>query len=159
MYYIGVDPGLQGAISVLDQSGKCIHLSDMPTRPEEKKGHNEVDSCKLYEEFKSLHEVYIDLRIFIEKVGPIKGAASQKTFNFGRNYEAILSCLKILILPYFRVLPTEWKSVLKGSDKSKQAAISWATHVFPYLEINNKDGRAESLCIAEYGRRLLLGQS
>ncbi len=159
MIICGIDPGLQGAIAVLDESGKCIHLSDMPTRPEEKKGHKEVDTLELYNLLCSFAEEKFDTKVFVEKVGPIKGAASQKTFNFGRNYEAILSCLKILLIPYFRVLPQEWKNILKGSDKSKQAAISWATHAFPYLEIDNKDGRAEALIIAEYGRRLILGQS
>jgi len=37
MNFIGIDPGLKGAIAVLDSSGKIIQMLDMPVNQRTKK--------------------------------------------------------------------------------------------------------------------------
>lgn len=160
MIICGIDPGEKGGISFLEDTGKGLEVFPMPIRSEEKQGAYEVDTLALYNILNSYSEEKFNTKVFVEKVGPFPKSSRLASFNFGRNYEAILSCLKILELPYQRIPPQSWKLILKGTNKSKQAAIIWACNSFPYLNIGCKDdGIAESLCIAEYGRRLIVGSN
>jgi len=66
-------------------------------------------------------------------------------------------------LPTQEVPPQTWKAVvLKGTDKSKEAAIGWASSRYPLADLRRthlcrgpSHDRAEAICLAEWGRLYL----
>lgn len=151
---IGIDPGQYGAISCLwyesESNRWLVDVWDMPTI-DISKTRKEIDTVALFELLSGIKSS----KIYVEKVGPVAGASRASTFTFGRNYEAVISAVKMIKVPYDLVDSKVWKAeVLKNTDKSKQAAITWCTRNFPECVIADKDGRADAICIAEYGRRL-----
>ena len=180
MLYIGVDPGLNGAVAAIDQEGRVIALADTPTIKVRKgKGQRSEyvepsmamllegitqsyastcckDCAKLDPAIVARHTL-----VTIENVHamPKQGVAS--SFSFGVGYGIWRGIIAALRLPCERVEPTTWKRLL-GLPKAKGAAVSKACRLFPRAEIGHpyrgrmiySDGRAEALLIAWYALQL-----
>jgi len=90
---------------------------------------------------------------------PFQGVAS--TFTFGRGFGGVLGAIKALGLP----MPQAWqKAILAGTPGDKPAAIQYATSRFPSASLlatarsrTPSDGIADALCLAEWGRRVVVG--
>jgi len=54
-YFIGIDPGLTGAIGVLDATGKAIDVIDTPIIQDGGKAHYDMRDC-----WETLHELHVD---------------------------------------------------------------------------------------------------
>lgn len=62
-----------------------------------------------------------------------------------------------LEIPYTLIHPATWKRIMmKDMDKGKMASIVRAIQLFPTVDIGKKDGRAEALLIAVYGKKEIL---
>ncbi|AFY60102.1 holliday junction resolvasome, endonuclease subunit [Synechococcus sp. PCC 6312] len=104
--------------------------------------------------------------LVIEKVHSMPGQGVSSTFKFGQGYGAILGIAAALSIPTELVTPQAWKkTVLAGTAKDKDAAIDYCRRMFPQVSLlpgprcrKPHDGLADSLCILEYGRRVLVGQ-
>jgi hypothetical protein len=159
MIYIGIDPGLGGAVAIID--GLNVDLFDTPTALTGKGTKRDylianmtplLESAAKYQPFCVLEAVHSM---------PKQGVAS--SFSFGRGlgiWEGILSAYGI---PYAKVAPQTWKKAMLGDmprDNKDSSRIA-ATRLFPnasdMLARKKDDGRAESLLMAEYGRRLKKG--
>jgi hypothetical protein len=159
MIYIGIDPGLGGAVAIID--GLNVKLFDTPTALTGKGTKRDylianmtplLESAAKYQPFCVLEAVHSM---------PKQGVAS--SFSFGRGlgiWEGILSAYGI---PYAKVAPQTWKKAMLGDmprDNKDSSRIA-ATRLFPnasdMLARKKDDGRAESLLMAEYGRRLKKG--
>lgn len=166
---IGIDPGLSGAIAlmILNLDGSCqkVQAFPMPTKPGAKKGMDVsaqgVRACLAWPN-QLLGKVELAL---IEDVHAMKGQGVTSSFSFGRGYGKVLGVLECLDIPYQTVQPQRWKkAVLDGLGREKSDAIRWVQNRFPTLSLlptakskKPSDGMAEAVCIAEYGRRLLVG--
>ena len=151
MYIIGIDPGKTGGVAVIDLRTNEAIVYDMPTITEFAELMRELQSNVL--------------RCFIEKQQVYPGQGIVSSGNLMRHYGELLGVLTALKIPFEEVPPKRWQSVIHGSKhwkktkkERKRASIDKARQLFPYLEIGKKDGRAEALLIAEYGRRLLCVQ-
>ena len=96
------------------------------------------------------------VRAFVERVrsSPQMGVCS--AFTFGRNYERILMGLAGCSVSTEEVLPAKWQrslGCLTHGDKNVSKAR--AQQLFPSLKITH--AIADSLLIAEYGRRQVVG--
>lgn len=158
MIYIGIDPGLTGAVGVLDGSESVVY--DTPIAKEGKRTvyvPKEMDAIlRLVKGAANLHKEQV--HVFIERVHsmPHQGVAS--SFNFGIGFGMWLGIIAALNLPVDKVTPQNWKrTMLHGQQKDKDSARIRAIELFPNvsLALKKHHGRADALLIAEFGRRLL----
>ena len=164
---IGVDPGLNGAIGTIYVSGNIISsyaVHDMPTMEVEKSNHkikNMIDLETLNSLICQICDENIDKEIvaWVERISAMPGQGVTSMFSMGRglgNIEMVLTCYEI---PINWVTPQKWKKeVIFGAGSDKLISVDKAKELFPTCEFETKrgrklDGRAESLLIAEYGRR------
>jgi len=152
MIYIGIDPGLSGAIAMVLSDGEAV-VYDAPTA----KIGNKHDFL-LAEMVSIIARINDHSRVAIEKVHsmPRQGVAS--SFSFGKGVGYWIGILAALRIPYEEVTPQRWQAImLDGMQKTKDASRYKAMQLFPQLadQLNLKkhEGRADALLIAEWRRR------
>jgi crossover junction endodeoxyribonuclease RuvC len=158
MTYIGIDPGLTGAVAALSDAGRVLALADTPTLVV-KSGDKERRQYQLPEMVKLVlpfaHE-RDDACAALEAVNAFPGQGVTSMFRLGYGlgiWEGIVSALAI---PVEKVQPALWKrTMLSGMGKEKFAALVKAQQLFPTANLYHKrhEGRAEALLIAEWLRR------
>lgn len=157
MQLVGIDLGLKGGIVCIDEAGRLMSWCIMPTKLSTR-GKPDIDVCELSVFFDKLFDCgHIDL-VMMEYVHSFGQEARSALFSFGRGTGKVQALLELRGLAYEEVTPQEWKAdVLKGTDKSKKAAIGWATNRHPGVGLpKNHDGMADACGIAEHARRKLL---
>ena len=174
MIYIGIDPGLHGAVGTLIEepeietydmdgsagrrpTGKTIltpHVFDTPTVEVDGKFKYLVGGMALLlKPFANRSNVLAILEDVHSM--PKQGVAS--SFNFGVGKGVWLGILGAYEIPFELVSPQRWKKFM-SLDKDKNAARLKASQMFPSIAEQFKlvkyDGRAEAILMAEYGKRL-----
>ena len=145
---LGIDPGLDGGIAILD--GNAIEL--LETIPTEKKTgfiKRQVDAQKL----SNILRVYPISVCYLEKVASRPGQGVGSVFSFGDTYGAIRGVLGALGIPTYYVLPQTWKKALIIS--SKEDSLKAIKDLYPLLKMRKKDHNlAEAILIALYGQKV-----
>lgn len=150
-YYMGIDPGKKGGVSVIDKYMKVCFSMEMPLTPA---GNIDVLAlARLIE----MGEYYF---CAIEKAQSMPGQGIVSTFNYGKGYGQLLSFLQIFNINYVEVTPQKWKKEF-GLNSKKHKSLVMAEKLFPEEIFTTKgmrymDGKAESLLLAEYARRLII---
>lgn len=156
--YIGVDPGLSGAIACYDPSRNFIRaelrVEDMPT-VEVKRGK----SLKRELNMAALADILYGFdagspHAFVEQVGAMPGQGVTSMFSFGKSYGAVLGALAALEIPVTHVTPQRWKkalSVRPGKDAARLRASELLPEHSNTWKLKKHDGRAEAAMIAYYG--------
>ncbi len=156
MLYIGVDPGLTGAIAVLRDNGEDIGVTDMPLQLDSS-NKNSVDCQQLTAFLRKLRDTN-DGQIVctVEAVSARPGQGVVSMFTFGKGYGMVLGVLAALDIPVQMVTPQKWKKYYGLLKSEKAASLSKARALWPTAPLNlvKHSGRAEALMIADYGRRL-----
>jgi len=115
-YHIGIDPGINGGVSIISDRGLIELVMDMPTiQMSEKK--REIDAKELVY---TLTQFMSDTPyIYLEQVHAMPGNGVSGMFSFGMNYGAIRSCCQIAGFIIVSVTPQKWKKHfnLIGEDK------------------------------------------
>ncbi len=158
-YVIGIDPGLSGALALLDESGHLLVVDDMP----------QVDkrvTAALLRPWLNAVTLQPSLKpvVGIELVGamPKQGVAS--TFKFGAAWGVVHGAFgadhRVI-----DVRPQDWKATHKihgDRDGQKEKARRLAIERWPDMAerfARKKDsGRAEAALIAEHVRQLIAGE-
>jgi crossover junction endodeoxyribonuclease RuvC len=144
----GIDPGLTGAIAVIDTDHWTLSIADMPREPGTA-GKNAVSPTGVVQIMNRFNPDYT----FVESVwsSPQQGVAS--AFSFGRSLGVVLGASasrSALTL----VRPTVWKSAT-NTPRDKNQARARAQALFPnaysLLVRVKDDGRAEAALLAFYG--------
>lgn len=165
MIYIGIDPGLNGAVGVLTPVAQ--HVFDTPTMivsgVKEKRVYNTPAMALLLAPFVEAFEGHPEVLVILENVHsmPKQGVAS--SFSFGQGLGMWQGIIAALGLPLEMPSPQRWKKeIMADQGKEKSAARFKAIQLFPSLAAQfsrvKDDGRAEAILLAEYGRRLRKGQ-
>lgn len=165
MQYIGIDPGAKGAVAVLDDRLQLITAEPLPMLT-----NGEVDVAELYRNLWHYPLLPEPTLAIIEKVSAMPGQGVTSMFNFGRNVGELKATLKILKIPYVEITPLAWKKkVLAGlpwkaknaADKkrAKLVAVTYVERRFPEANLRGprggiKDGVADAICLAIYGKVL-----
>ncbi len=147
---IGIDPGAKGGLALLTKEG-VIEYSLMPNTVHGIVAWFDaaINGCQ------SLPVVVIERA----QAMPKQGITS--AFNYGRHFgtfEAIATCYS---LPYHEVRPAAWKKDM-GLNAAKIDSIKLCQRLFPSVNLipdgcrTAKDGIAEAVLIAEWGRRKVL---
>lgn len=149
-YFYGIDPGCKGALAWVTPEGKFVGIEDLPTTDRD------------WLDFLDVPHTLFNCYCTMEDVHALPGQSTVAGFTFGKNVgkaELLAERLSPADAP-LKVSPQRWKKYFK-LDKDKHKSVMLARELFPeaveLLKVS-KDGRAEALLIAEYGRRSLLGE-
>ena len=165
---LGIDPGLHGAVAVLDTSatiyGKPPRIEviyDMPTYKTETKARKQG-----YFEHINAHELAFlldpyarDVRVAILEAPnamPEQGLSS--TFRFGHACGQIHGVLAGFYIPIVPVTPGSWKAYF-GLSQDKTQSMVRAREFFPesaeYWRLKKHNDRAEAALMAMFGFQFL----
>lgn len=149
----GIDPGLSGAICLLNGT-KC-EVFDIPIFNLERGGKNkrEIDIHLLCH----LLRTKID-HCFLEQVGAMPGQGVSSMFAFGQTFGIIKGILVANDIPYTLVPPRRWKSFLRvpaAKDGSRARASQLLPNAAGQWALKKHEGRAEASLIALYGKMVI----
>ena len=109
MKIIGIDPGLSGAIAVLENN-KVLNIFDIPVMSEGKKNKRQLNSALLVNLLKENINKEEEVAIVVEQVNAMPGQGVTSMFNFGQTFGALKGICAALELPIFFVRPSKWKT-------------------------------------------------
>jgi crossover junction endodeoxyribonuclease RuvC len=157
MVFVGIDPGVSGAVAFLDQDGDLIEVLDMPTMlmsaTSKKQQVNAYELSKLFDVGIDYSGTVPEITAYVERVSSMPGQGVASMFNFGVSFGIIQGVLAGLSIPMQLVTPVKWKRHhgLQGADKDY--ARTKAQNLYPVAPLGRKKdiGRADALLIARYG--------
>jgi len=161
MVFAGVDPGKYGAISFLDGKGKCLEIIDY---------RDELDMANKISVVPWKPSI-----VMLEFVHPFPGEGVKSVHSLSQNLGIWKGILAMLKWPVEEVSPMKWRNAVLDSPskkgkktaqekkEAKEKIVFFARRKWPEadIEISEKrdsemnkraSGKADSLCIAEYGR-------
>ena len=97
--YIGIDPGANGGIAVIDDRGRLEYHAKMPPLHE---------CAKLFRSYAKHANSSI---VYIEKVHAMPGDGVVSMFSFGQNYGQMLGILAAFDFTYLDITPKTWQKL------------------------------------------------
>ena len=153
MKIIGIDPGLNGAIAVL-QNNKVIQIHDVPVMTDGKKNKRQLNSAQLVKLLKDNFQDEVDTVVVVEQVNAMPGQGVTSMFNFGQTFGAIKGICAALGLPIFFVRPSKWKKHFELINSSKDSSRTKAIEMYPSLSndlARKKDvNKSDAILIARF---------
>jgi Holliday junction resolvasome RuvABC endonuclease subunit len=151
MRYIGgLDPGLTGALAVLDFHDFRLHLWDTPTVSVKTAGSTTRKQCDPSAFTKAMMHFPLDA-LLIEKVHSTPNDGHVGAFSFGKVTGIAIGIAAGIEVPFTEVSPAKWKKDLQ-IPAAKDAAVYRASQIFPHCTGGWKrvmdHGRAEAALIA-----------
>lgn len=158
MAILGIDPGLEGGLALVNQGGSAVY-EPMPTLAA-KKG-DILDLPSLTRWLKA-HKSSIEIA-YLEMVASRPGQSAPSVFKFGRGYGAIEGILTALEIPYQLVPPKQWCKLMHAGIEAadpKQKSLIAVSRLFPGIDLRATprskkphDGMVDALLIASFGLR------
>jgi|TARA_B100002052_G_scaffold14512_1_gene11656 crossover junction endodeoxyribonuclease RuvC len=153
MKIIGIDPGLSGAIAILEDK-KVFSVSDMPVMAEGKKNKRQLNSAQLVNIIRENTNPKEDIAVVVEQVNAMPGQGVTSMFNFGQTFGAIKGICAALGLPIFFVRPSKWKKHFNLINSSKDSSRTKVIEMYPSLSsqlAKKKDvNKSDAILIARY---------
>ena len=153
MRIFGIDPGLSGALAILDEK-KIFEVIDLPTMSDGKKNKKQLNSAHLS---KYMQSNIIDLNksaVVVEQVNAMPGQGVTSMFNFGQTFGAIKGICATLNLPIYFVRPSKWKKHFELINSSKDASRTKAIEMYPtfanHLSKKKDVNKSDAILIARY---------
>jgi hypothetical protein len=161
--YLGIDPGLTGALAWVrvspDGNPAVAHVADMPVAAKSHGKGNAVMARALADLIRAKPPTLA----IVERVQAMpprgrdgrRAAGAQSSFVFGYGAGVVEGVLAALGVSVAFVLPASWKRAVGLSGKPKDAARILAAQRFPEAApwlLRKKDtGRADAILMAVYG--------
>jgi hypothetical protein len=126
MRVLGVDPGLHGALAILD-GRDIVQFCAMPLR------EGKIDAQALHS---IVGQEELDL-IVLEDAHSRPGEGVKSTFTSGLGYGRVMTILELMGVPMERPTPQKWQSTiaritgLSGGDDPKVRALAQARALWP----------------------------
>ena len=153
MRIIGIDPGLSGAIAVLDNN-KVLKIYDMPIMAEGKKNKRQLNSAQLVNIIKENIKNHEEINVVVEQVNAMPGQGVTSMFNFGQTFGAIKGVCAALNLPIFFIRPSKWKKYFELINSSKDASRTKAIEMYPSIanQLSKKKdvNKSDAILIARF---------
>ena len=153
MIIIGVDPGISGAISIIENK-KILEVYDTPTMIDGKKNKKQINSAHVTNIIKERLNSNKEVIVVVEQVNAMPGQGVTSMFNFGQSFGVIKGICAALSLPIYFVRPAKWKKHFNLIKTNKDASRTKVIEAYP--EISNKlhrkkdTNRADAILIALY---------
>ena len=153
MRVIGIDPGLSGAIAILEEK-KVIGVFEMPVMAEGKKNKRQLNSAQLVNIIQDNLNNNEEAIIVVEQVNAMPGQGVTSMFNFGQTFGAIKGVCAALKLPIFFVRPSKWKKHFELINASKDSSRTKVIEMYPTLSnqlTKKKDvNKSDAILIARF---------
>ncbi len=153
MRIVGIDPGLSGAIAILEDK-KVLSIFDMPVMAEGKKNKRQLNSAQLANIIKENINNVEDLAVVVEQVNAMPGQGVTSMFNFGQTFGSIKGICAALNLPIYFVRPSKWKKHFDLINSSKDASRTKAIEMYPSLvnQLSKKKdvNKSDAILIARF---------
>ena len=153
MKIIGIDPGLNGAIVIMENN-KVLSVFDMPVMSEGKKNKRQLNSAQLVRIIKENTLANDDINVVVEQVNAMPGQGVTSMFNFGQTFGAIKGVCAALELPIFFVRPAKWKKHFELINASKDSSRTKVIEMYPTLSnilAKKKDvNKSDAILIARF---------
>lgn len=157
MYFVGIDPGVKGAIAIIRKTTDSITVEaihDMPVITKtlaSGKTRSRVDAVALHQILSQDHR--ITGRICIEDVCARPGEGATNAFTFGHVLGVTEAIARITGAEVQMVTPQRWKNAYgltshKGESRHLAQALSGDAETFRRAK---DDGRAEAYLLAAWG--------
>ena len=153
MIIIGIDPGISGAISIIENK-KILEVYDTPTMIDGKKNKKQINSAQVTNIIKERLDKEKEVVVVVEQVNAMPGQGVTSMFNFGQSFGVIKGICAALSLPIYFVRPTKWKKHFNLINTNKDASRTKVIEAYP--EISSKlhrkkdSNRADAILIALY---------
>lgn len=158
--FLGIDPGLTGALALYDPAADALEVEDVPTfRVAGKTVMDEASLARIVDNWSPrIREVWLELVNAMPSVGgQRRGMGAQSAFNFGRGYGLIRGVCAANFLTVVDVTPGAWKRALAvpgkvagGDDAGRQRASQLMprhAHLWP---LKKHAGRADAALVARF---------
>ena len=153
MKIIGIDPGLSGAIAILENN-KVLNIFDIPVMSEGKKNKKQLNSALLVSLLKENISNDEEVSVVVEQVNAMPGQGVTSMFNFGQTFGAIKGICAALNLPIYFVRPSRWKKHFELINSSKDSSRTKAVEMYPKLSnqlTKKKDvNKSDAILIARF---------
>jgi crossover junction endodeoxyribonuclease RuvC len=153
MIIIAIDPGINGAISILENK-KILEVYDTPTMIDGKKNKRQINSAQVSNIIKERLNENKEVIVVVEQVNAMPGQGVTSMFNFGQSFGVIKGICAALSLPIYFVRPAKWKKHFNLIKTNKDASRTKVIEVYPELSSKlhrKKDSnRADAILIGLY---------
>ena len=153
MIIFGIDPGVSGAISVLENK-KIIEIFDMPTMIDGKKNKRQINGSEVTNIIKKRLNDGKEVIVVVEQVNAMPGQGVTSMFNFGQSFGVIKGICSALSLPIYLVRPTKWKKhfnlIKTNKDASRTKVIQTYPGISSQLSKKKDSNKADAILIARY---------
>jgi hypothetical protein len=167
-HILGIDPGTNGALVLIDLHGDVINHFFMPLI------YKKVSTKKHeigYLDLKTLNQILKEIAkgiecAFLEYVSARPGEGTSSSFKFGGMFWAVQALLVANEIPFKLVHPRVWCECMhegiKNQPEAKKRSQIAFKNLFPGVDFKrtqrcaeNHDGLVDAALIGEYGRRTL----
>ncbi|MBA1338758.1 MAG: crossover junction endodeoxyribonuclease RuvC [Pelagibacterales bacterium] len=153
MIIIGIDPGISGAISVIENK-KILEVYDTPTMIDGKKNKKQINSAQVTNIIRDRIKDGKEIIVVVEQVNAMPGQGVTSMFNFGQSFGVIKGICAALSLPIYFVRPTKWKKhfnlIKTNKDASRTKVIEAYPEISSKLHRKKDSNRADAILIALY---------
>ena len=153
MIIFGIDPGVSGGISVLENK-KVIEVFDMPTMIDGKKSKRQVNGAQVTNIIKERLNDDKEIIVVVEHVNAMPGQGVTSMFNFGQSFGVIKGICSALSLPIYFVITTKWKKhfnlIKTNKDASRTKVIEAYPEISSKLSRKKDSNKADAILIARY---------
>ena len=153
MIIIGIDPGISGAISVLENK-KILEVYDTPTMIDGKKNKRQINSAQVTNIIKERLNSDKEVIVVVEQVNAMPGQGVTSMFNFGQSFGILKGICSAMQLPMYFVRPAKWKKYFNLINSEKDASRTKAIEIFPYfssqLSRKKDSNKADAILIASF---------
>ena len=153
MIIIGIDPGISGAISIVENK-KILEVYDTPTMIDGKKNKRQINGAQVTNLIKEFLNNGKEVVVVVEQVNAMPGQGVTSMFNFGQSFGILKGICSAMQLPIYFVRPAKWKKYFNLINSEKDASRTRAIEIFPYFSSNlskKKDSnKADAILIASY---------
>jgi crossover junction endodeoxyribonuclease RuvC len=148
---IGIDPGLSGALALLQDDNRIEDMLDMPVMAGTGK-RQQVNAAQLSKVLR-LWKDGETVTAYLEQVAAMPRQGVSSMFGFGVSYGIVQGVLSTLGIPVILVTPQRWKKAAGLIGKDKDFARTLAQRLYPMAELGRKKdiGRADAILIARFG--------
>ena len=147
MISIGIDPGVNGGVAIIDNKWKDKAIEAVKC-PDTIKDMADYLNVHCYDNIKTL--------CIIEKVHSFPGQGVRSVFTFGKNYGQWLGILASHDIPYKEVSPQAWMkhygSMPRDRGQRKRHLKHLAQSLYPSIKVTLYN--ADAILLANYSKML-----
>lgn len=159
--FLGIDPGLSGALAVLTDAGRLVDVVSMPTEPHGKSRRVSGRELRAFLDGITTATGGAGITLCVlEQVASRPGQGAPSVFTFGRAFGAVEGVLSALAVPTDYATPQTWKRAF-GLTSDKAESIRKACDLLPELAARKRTthDQAEAALLAEFARRRWNGRT